>query len=763
MDEAMIFDRAISSAEVLTLFWSRHIPLVINTYNVSNAASILSVDAEEKDIIYTTIGGKYVVQSDSISGYLVDSCVVVPTINGNYAILQVRDKGFYVEDFGAIAGDNKDDSPAIQKCIDAVIKLDITSRVNAGPGIFTLKKGVVASNKLTDSSYSFTVITISGAIPCYSPAQSYGNTTVFSLNDSNSFGLAIQKARNCLIENIVFLGIADYPKFTSSSIPADINTVIENTEVDWENSGMRLNKNSPSCGIVIDPFAKGTASQNQYPGFSSYYINSSSDGGSSMLKIQACSFINHYIAIANNPSIGIQNGDNIRVQDSHVKRCHTFWACGQSQSRSNSIENIYGLYLHTFIDGRSIGVQQGTAPTVSNVNLAGFTKKLFNVNSQFTPIRVNNSYFESIWNLGYIGSNNTSFNQCQIKFLKPSNTTFAPGSRLSTPNQCSFRDCSIEYTDNCNTEAPFMFKTNGLLISGGFIEGGIVVSNGYTNSGGDLIHNVDYENVHLKCKNQVIGKNSYGMPLANTKGVILMAGEEISLNYVPVKFVNNSNYNYNIALLESNKNISINTIDKKAIIIGVNPGQYQIGDNLFADFGSTKRALGYVAEINNDTIVVSSVPYGYTDISNVKVYSASYPIFVQPIWGDITAGSDTIKNIVTNQYPNTATKIFHGAFPPGSYIKEKNSANNYIIMSTAATSSHSFSLLKNAPYVQEVYVSLSDWEFDSTLNTPFIEGTIIRLSNPGMTNAYYGYICTKGGIIGAAKMADQPIFHTLQR
>lgn len=708
--------------------------------------------ATGKQLLVNSTGAIYMVKSDSITRYPIDSCVVIPTKNGKYAILQPKDRGFYIEYFGAIPDDGIDDSQAIQNAINAAIKLPITSRINAGPGVFKLDKGVVAANKLSSGEYFNTTITISGAIPSYSKDSDAGSTTVFELVDSNSFCIAIHKGRNCLIENIVFLGVAEYPTTDAE--------IINWTDSQWEDSKMRLNSNSPSCAIVIDPFNEDIETEDQYSGFENYYTNSSNDGGTSLLTISGCSFDQHYIAIANNPSSGIQNGDNIRVQNSSVKRCHTFWACGQTQSRSNSIDNVYGINLHTFIDGLSIGNENGTAPTTTNINLAGITKNVLNVNSYFTPVRITKSYFENVWSLGVAGANSVSFDQCQIKFKKPSNDVFAPNFHLNAPTQCTFRDCSIEYFDNCETKAPIMFKTNGLVINGGWIEGGIIVSNGHTNTGGDLIHNVKYENVRLKCLDKTVGIPNYGVPLSNTKGIVLMAGDEISISKVPVKFINNSNYNFNHFLLEEDKFINIDSINKTAVIIGVNPGKYQLGDNIFTNVssGGYRSPLGYVSAINNDTIIISSVPISFPE-GTADVYSTSFPIFIQPIWGDFTSGSDTIKNIVTNQYPDVGTKIVNAAIPLGTYIKEKNTTEKYIIMSTLATANKTFSLFVNAPYKQEVYVNSYSWPLSNSYATPFILGAKILFSNPTSLSSYYGYICTKGGIENGG--ANTPEFKAL--
>ncbi|PCI93226.1 MAG: hypothetical protein COB15_16770 [Flavobacteriales bacterium] len=726
-------------------------PFTIQIYKIDIANTILTMDVAVNSQILTNSGGIYMVQDDPLPNYPIDNCVVVPTLNGKYAILQPRDKGYYIEDFGAIPNDGLDDSQAIQKAINATINSPVTSQLNAGAGQFDLDTGVVATNP-NGNNFTFLTLTISGNIPVYSPNQTYGSVTVFNLRDTSSFCLAIQKARNSVIENIVFQGPTTYQQSPTA--------ILEGDDAYWGNKAS-INRNSPSCAIAIDPFFHTTSTANRYQKFQDYYTNTDR-GGSSMLTIKGCSFVTNYIAIANNPSSGVLNGDNIRAENCHVKRCHTFWACGETQSRSNSIDNIYGLWLHTFVSGYLIGVQAGTLPTVTNVNLSGFTKQVLNVNSLFTPVRVSKSYFESIWSLGHANANNVSFDQCQIKFRRPSNEMFAPPYHLFAPQQCTFRDCSIEYFDNCKTKAPIMFRTNGLLISGGWIEGGVIVSNGYTNRGGDEIHNVRFENTRSKCLGY-IGINNFGTPINNTKG-ILMGQEEISLNYVPVKFINNSNYNYNLYGVE-NAFIDIDSINKKAIIQVSDTGRYQVGDNLFTNvfvypdssdmLGSRSRSpLGFVSEIRKDTIIVNSVPHGFSE-GIAPIYVASFPIFIQPVWGDFTSGSNIITNVITNQYPTVGLKIFNSAIPYGAYVKAINTTNNTITLSTNAIQTKPFDLIRNAPYKQEVEVSKNNWPLPNGVTTPFIKGATVRFTDPEALDSNFGWICVKGGINGTA---NTPVF-----
>lgn len=392
-------------------------------------------------------------------------------------------------------------------------------------------------------------------------------------------------------------------------------------------------------------------------------------------------FLDNYIAIANNPSEGIQNGDNIRAENCHVKRGHTFWSAGQTQSRSNSIDNIYGLTLHTFVSGNKIGRQQGTIPSISNVNLAGFVKQLLNVGALFGPVRVSDSYFESLWSLGYAAVNNVSFDQCQIKFRHPSKYIYAPPYHLYAVKQATFRDCSIEYFNNCSTKAPILFKTNGLTVSGGFVEGGVIVSGGINSVSGGGIHNVKIDNMYAKCLGTTygnIGNENFTGSLKLTRRT-LMGGEKIKLSEVPMTFTNNSNSYYHSYEIDPLIEIAIDTIEKKAKIKVVDTGRYQLGDNIFTANAIhpsesnikgdwLRTPLGFISSIQNNTITVSAIPKGRPVDKIIKIRGAhvvSYPKFIQPIWGNFTEGSNVITNVVASfidnryRYPGTDLKIFN--------------------------------------------------------------------------------------------------------
>ena len=527
-------------------------------------------------------------------------------------------------DFGAIPNDNIDDSYSIQKAINFAINTNKSSYVYCPPGIYILDKGLVIANKNNSGEYSFVTLTIGGTTATYAGDQNIGKTVVFKLKQP-TFGLALQSARNCIIENIVFEGCSSF-----STNPVEIlNQKNINLESRFK---VVTNSFSPSCAIVIDPFHKNVPSNDQYLGFNENYSNKST-GGSSMVLVRGCSFFQHYIAIANNPSANVLNGDNIRAENCHVSTCHTFWSAGQTQSRANSIENVYALFLNTFVNGNQIGSKNGTPPTISNVNLAGFCKQVFVIRTGFSGLNVYRSYFESIWTLGVCLGLNTSFDQCQFSFTLPNEDYFSPPFQLYTNNSTSFRDCNIQYFNNCTVPMPFLFRSESLLISGGSVEGGVVVADGYTNAGGDDMHKVVLENVKIKCLGKVAGKKSSERPAVNLKNEIIMGGEVIIS--ADKEILINQGTTYFESFIEETF-IEVNQMNKEGFFKSGKASQYKIGDNLFTNISisgslsgfpndiNTQSPLGFVSKIEGNRIAISGIPNGFSN-SKAKIYIIKYP------------------------------------------------------------------------------------------------------------------------------------------
>lgn len=81
-------------------------------------------------------GAEYLIQSNSVAGYVVDSVAVVPN-GSNYAVLQPQNGSYNIEWFGAIPDTIIDSKAAVQKAIDYA-RIKGSLKVLIGEGMFAL-------------------------------------------------------------------------------------------------------------------------------------------------------------------------------------------------------------------------------------------------------------------------------------------------------------------------------------------------------------------------------------------------------------------------------------------------------------------------------------------------------------------------------------------------------------------------------------------------------------------------------------------------
>ncbi len=576
-----------------------------------------------------------------IISILLSSCKTV-------TIVRCDTESINIMDFGAIPNDNKDDSDAIQRAINYAINNDKLGRIYIPAGIFDLDKGVTIVNVNGSGHFKFITMTISGHQPAYSSNQTLGNVSVLRLKNP-TFGIALQLGRNCVIENLVFEGASRYLNHTDE-MPSW-------SDLDWVSKvNLNANRYSPSCAIAIDPFHNNVPLGDRYPGYDSFY-KFNENGGTSMLLIKGCAFSNHYIAIANNSSAGAANGDNIRAEQCYSNGCHTFWSCGQSQSRGNSIENVYALHHHTFVSGGQIGNQNGTPPTISNVNVAGFTKYVFDISTGYGSLNVYKSYFESIWSLGMANGIHTSFDQCQFSFRLPDKNLGMPLFHLYADRVVSLRDCDIQYSLGCDYPLPFLFRCLELLISGGSVTGGVITANGVTNAGGDALNKVQFDGVFIKCQNhKVAGKKPTMRPAVGLNDELMMGGEIVYTSEGDM-FVN-SGTTYDVSSLGTtdlkydltNKVITCSLKDVQNLKQGDNiftHNTISLGDinSVYLKSRDIKPYLGYIDKISGNTITIKGVPEELK-LKQAGLYKVAYPVFdlskEKPTTGNRNANSSLI-------------------------------------------------------------------------------------------------------------------------
>lgn len=568
-----------------------------------------------------------------------------------------------VLDFGAIPNDGKDDSQAIQNAINEAIISDKSSMVYCPPGTYDLYKGVVVAHQIKSGDFTFVTMVLSGHIPAYSSNPKIGSTTTFKLHNPE-FGVAFQLARNCVVRNIVFEGCARF-----SGKPEDII----DRKLNESSQHIKTNRFSPSCAVVIDPFHTTVPEKDRYANHTALYKNKAR-GGSSMLLIQGCSFFNHYIAIANNTSAAVANGDNIRAEQCHANNVHTFWSTGQTQCRANSIDNVYAIGIHTFVSGSQIGSQGGTPPSLRNINIAGFCRSLVDLNTGFSGFSAYQSYFESIWSLGVANVNFVSFNQCHIKFYHPSDKVGTPPVHLKSNVNVSFNDCDIAYFSNCKERIPFIFDARHITLNGGQIEGGIVTTGGVSNAGGDQVHKVTYNDVLVKCKSTMISQHYSGRIRSSLYGQYYVGGATIDT--YDGKSYKISGDTYLVEYTEKAKLKPIN--ESEAYFISADSRSYKTQDNLFSSTPvkcalpngqnlSVRPALGYISRINKDSVFVKGVNRNVVNIP-LDIYLIDYHYLSPEIEGTATVGSTKIMSYSASGHIREGMRIKSPGLPKNCYI-----------------------------------------------------------------------------------------------
>ncbi len=728
-------------------YWA--LPLKFD-FDVDDASDILDIRVPvDKCIKVVNTGAIYKVQSDSVNNWPTDSCYVIPTKNGNYAVLQEHNGGINVDHLGAqLNATNLDDAPFIQKALDLVMNgIVATNKVILGPYKYIIETPIIGADQRTDGGYNYVNYHITGNVPVYSTT---GAPTRLEVSDSCHVGFVVQKGRQITISNIAF-------EKETNFFNIDEEEIILWEDSTWESeTNSRMNRYSPTTAIAIDAFDDGITGINQYPQLSSYYTYNGSVAGTSQLTIEGCSFVGFYMGIANNPSSKIANGDNIRVANCHAKWLHTFYACGQTQSRGNSIDNIYAYSLHTFVSGESIGKMDGTPPALSNLNIAHFTKMLLDVQTNVAVMRVSNSYMEGLWSLGNVsGKYGASFHQCQIKF-NTAGVNHMPPYHARSGGTISFVDCMLGYYTDCANNRPLFALAKGIDVIGGYLDSGtFLYSDGETNTAAmpnfsNTFHCFIGHNLINPSNKFINGSDSYDYSLLGGKDVTVYGwghtGIQMSSKY-NVHYRNPSNmynhYEYKTHKLDSCRIDSANAIMAIPYKNVGDSGLFKVNDVLFSQFFNISNGalipdfvdasiepLGRVKEVKSDSLIIEYTQFNVKSSGNMTIYAFYVPRLQVPMFGDFIAGNDTIFNVEnpseTALEINSLIRYIRNdkCITPGTYIKTVNTTDDYIVMSMPALATDTFSLLYDAPYVQTMYAEIdSVEEITSSVPHSFREGS----------------------------------------
>jgi hypothetical protein len=661
-----------------------------------------------------------------------------------------------VDWFGAMSGDGTDDSYPIQKAINFAIANSKSPEVRFSGGNYIVNN-VVVYDPGSGGNYDFVTASLKGS------NFLTGNATSFTCTDTAGFAIAVQLSRNVLIESITFIG--------QGPQPSDFEDVVTWSDAQWVD-GVRANIYSPHTAINIDPFSYYMSAGNQYTNSASFYTNTSA-GGSSQVTIRNCSFKYFVVAIAANISVNVQNGDNIIATGCYFEKNKVAWAAGQTQSRDNVLEKSYLLYNQFITNGADFGQQVGTLPVVSQCNIAGGSKYLYSINSNFAGTSFNQVRAESIWSLGKSLLMSVNFTDCEITMSIPGTDGAFAAPLLAEGSHLNFKGGTLEWFDNTYVAA-FVFSVDNLSFDGVSLRG--------------LPYNVRSSSAEQNYINKFTMQNvrvfSSGSAVWGANVFRSAAYDEYNNQSVfpGTKIVENNPYGflayYNTYTFESPKietllleshTINIDSSNNTAYFIATSVGSFQVNDLLtqrtnvtYANdiYTDLPTMIGWVYEISGDTVKLKYVPYGLDEATTYGIYLTRIPQFVARTFGTTSSSSNTITGL-TNSTAGTfavGSLIKGTGIPNGTRVTAKTLTT--LTLSRNATASGSVELY-DAVYRGEGW---SDDPLDAAGRLGWTIGDrIYNTRTYAPNNAIAYWVCTTAGFtdgFGTPVSQWTPVYHT---
>lgn len=581
--------------------------------------------------------------------------------------------------FGAIPGDGKDDSWAIQKAIDFAVNSAKNPIVQLAGGNYMVSNVVIG--KKSGNEYDFVTLTLRGNTNLVAPS------TEFTCENKNGFCLNIQRGRNILIENISFVGRG--PAFTS------LRQVVEASEAEYT-AGLIANQYSQYNAINIDAFHSSIPVNVRYPGVAASWYTNTVRGGTSMTTIRNCSFLNFVNGVIESPAGVMQNGDNILVAECFFQGNKNCFSAGQNQSRANKLMGCYLLFNQTIVNGQDYGNKQGTVADVINCNIAGGVKYLYQVNGGFSGVNIVNTFAESVYSLGISGDMPVTFTNSQITMLRDDTDEMFMAPMIAHGRQLSFIGGSLEFFDNINA-TPFVMNIYGeLSFNGTKLRGGVPL-NSYYNMGRVKFNSVNFTTVDGGGRLDETSQTPYDdISLVVNKHIIP------GMNYKLLQRINAEAVNDKIeTVFFEQARIRVNSRTRTAYFISDRPGRYRQYDALaelgpvvsnpspYDRYPGSQGALGIVSQISGDTIKLRYVPYGIADNSVHRVSLVRIPKFLPRILGDVQNGSNVIRNVqVYGGIIYVGSRVKGAGIPDGAYITQVGQGTLTISLPATATVSN---------------------------------------------------------------------------
>ena len=291
------------------------------------------------------------------------------------------------QDFGATGNGSTDDTAAMQAFF-TYLAANPENKGYISGGRYKITAPII----LCDPSSGFAALNVEGDGAGYDLGGGSPNRGAVVIDHSSMLtdpAFVIQGARRVRLAHIGFYG---------PNVAPSVLAIPEDDVTNYLTGGVRDNRYSPQCAIVIDPFATdGSApagnNSNRYPALIGSYAGTHTQSAS--IEIDNCSFVRQNIGVMVSPHSTAIQGDSVRILSCWFYSVHIGIASGQAQARALELHRVdFGFARYAF-DGRLYGKQQGAGPAVFGGQY-GFIHTLFSFPKGWGTINVVGIYAESV-------------------------------------------------------------------------------------------------------------------------------------------------------------------------------------------------------------------------------------------------------------------------------------------------------------------------------------------------------------------------------
>lgn len=652
---------------------------------------------------------------------------------------RIFEEAVNVKWFGALGDDIQNDQPFLQTAINYGI---ITSKKVFIPnGTYKIDSPILLAKDLNgDLNYDFFNFELEGENKPYI----VNSCPTIRATFSNTFALGIQKGKGVKISNIRLQG--------TNQLNFSPKQSFETIEADWSIGSCRDERYSPYSGINIDPFGMSLPVDGGYPGYTSYYVQSSTGGstGIDLCNIDIDGFVVGFAFSVNGTTF---NSDRISIENPKLYNCKSGMAFGQSQTKGISVKNImcWGSVRFLF-DGTDYGSGVGYMPHVDGGSLAGGVRSIFKFAQDWGPFYIQNLYAEYLLSLGFTtgtGNNPLNFVNCHFQLNTDRTNDIKISSCVLEANTAGFQGCSVKYYGMEYT--PLNFKVQQGLSFNNCVTNTFVYNefNDLTESYASVIYNNHrFLLLHVPDGNF----NSSGYKNARDIGATdtyLSNGASMVIDAESTPIVTEN----------SLRGLQVNFLAIETITISGNeatftttiPGRYRVNDILFSfssiltDAGNNYRTiLGNVKSIVGNSITIENIPYGLVS-GNYEVFCIYIPRYHDATFASGTSGTTTLTSLI---HSNNLENIWN----VGDKIRGTGIAENTYVISrsnTTKTIEISHPLSQNITNVNIYDAEVTKVGKSTVVPTTggWVAGDRVYNTNP---TSIVMWVCATGGVFGTS-------------